>query len=285
MKKTIILLSAKRSGSTALFKCFQKHSKVQIPHSNQKIDNWEIQFWSLAVLALKGDVHPLKDRLSMSFPELDFNLKNEISEKNIFDTWNKILEARGGIVFDKSPQYLGNNSALELIKKYINSGNNVKIISLIRDPRDTITSQYELWRDFTEKDSLEKREKHWINQYKHLEVLRKQIDIPLFYYEKIVSEPNVYMPKIYKFCELNMETNTWQHLKPVSIGRYSTSLIINRKKWNFSDEFNFMIKNYNYNNIQFGTSRKLYLTFIRIFTELKRIIPFKLKLKLKKFIK
>ena len=189
MRKTIILLSAKRSGSTALFKCFQKHSEVKIPHSNQKIDNWEIQFWSLAVLALKGDFNPLQERLKKSFPKIDFKLKSEITEDNIFDIWNRILDDRGGVVFDKSPQYLGNNLALDLLKKYIYSGNNVKIISLMRDPRDTITSQYELWREFTEKDSLEKREKYWIKQYKHLEVLREKINIPLFYYEKISITP------------------------------------------------------------------------------------------------
>ena len=58
-----------------------------------------------------------------------------------------------------------------------------------------------------------------------------------------------------------------------------------RKKWNFADEFNLMIKKYNYDKIQLSSSQKLYLTFLRIFTELKRSIPLKLKLKLKKFIK
>ncbi len=285
MRKTIILLSAKRSGSTALFKCFQNHSNVQIPHWDQNIDNWEIQFWSLASLALRGNIDPLKTRLKLSFPKINFQLDNYLNDKKIFEIWNNILDECGGTVFDKSPQYLGNTDAFNLLEKYMSKGNNVKIFSLIRDPRDTITSQYELWKDYSENDSLEKREKFWIKQYSHLEKLRKKMNIPLFNYEQIVSNPKKYMSQIYKFCEIDVEINTWKHIKPVSIGRYSTSIIINRKKWKFSNELNAMILRYNYNMSQLNFLQKVNLTFLRIFTDFKRNIPLKLKLKIKNIFK
>ena len=285
MRKTIILLSSKRSGSTAIFKCFQKHSKVKIPHFDQKIENWEIQFWSLASLALRGNIDPFRTRLKLSFPKINFQLDNYLNDKKIFEIWNNILDECGGTVFDKSPQYLGNIDAFNLLEKYISKGNNVKIFSLIRDPRDTITSQYELWRDYSENDSLEKREKFWIKQYSHLEELRKKMNIPLFNYEQIVSNPKKYISQIYKFCEIDEEINTWKHIKPVSIGRYSTSIIINRKKWKFSNKLNAMILRYNYNTSQLNFLQKVNLTFLRIFTDFKRNIPLKLKLKIKNIFK
>ena len=36
------------------FKIFQQNKFCKIAHNNQNIDNWEIQFWSLASKALKG---------------------------------------------------------------------------------------------------------------------------------------------------------------------------------------------------------------------------------------
>ena len=54
MKKNIILLSAKRTGSTAVMKIFQKHKKVNLMHIDQKISNWESNFWLLALDAING---------------------------------------------------------------------------------------------------------------------------------------------------------------------------------------------------------------------------------------
>ena len=49
MNKSIILLSAKRTGSTAVMKIFQKHDQTKIMHVDQNVDNWESNFWLLAV--------------------------------------------------------------------------------------------------------------------------------------------------------------------------------------------------------------------------------------------
>lgn len=283
MRKTIILLSSKRSGSTAIFKCFQKHSKVKIPHYNQKIENWEIQYWSLASLALKGNLNPFKKRMSVSFPKLNIDFNKNITEKFFFDLWNQILDNNGGIVFDKSPQYLGDFKAMNLLKKFIINGNNVKIFALIRDPKDVITSQFELWKEYTLNDSLEKREKFLLKQYQHLEKLQKENNIPLYYYEKLSRDPVKYMTEIYNHCELPIENNTWSHLKPVSIGRYSTSVLINKKKWQFSDKFKEFLTKYNYLEEQLNYKQKIFFKILRIILEFKRLIPLKIKKKLKNY--
>ena len=283
MRKTIILLSSKRSGSTAIFKCFQKHSQVNIPHHDQKIENWEIQYWSLASLALQGNLDPLQKRLSISFPKIKIDFNKNINEKFIFNLWNEILDNNGGIVFDKSPQYLGDFKAMNLLKKFIINGNNVKILALIRDPKDTITSQFELWKEYTLNDSLEKREKFLVQQYQHLEKLQKENNIPLYYYEKLSRNPIKYMTEIYNYCELPIENDTWSHLKPVSIGRYSTSIIINKKKWQFSDEFKEFLTKHNYLEEQLNYIQKIFLKILRIILEFKRLIPLKIKKKLKSY--
>ena len=53
--KTIIMLSAKRCGSTAIFNSFQKHPEVKICNEDEKINNYEIQFWTNAVEAINGN--------------------------------------------------------------------------------------------------------------------------------------------------------------------------------------------------------------------------------------
>ncbi len=44
-KKAILCLCSKRSGSTAINKVFARHPDVRILHANQKMHNWEPNFW------------------------------------------------------------------------------------------------------------------------------------------------------------------------------------------------------------------------------------------------
>ena len=56
-KRTIIMLSAKRSGSSAVFKIFQKHPDTGVCHVNQGIHYWEANFWNLAAEAIDAGSH------------------------------------------------------------------------------------------------------------------------------------------------------------------------------------------------------------------------------------
>ena len=96
---------------------------------------------------------------------------------------------------------------MDLILEYKDAGNNVKIFSLIRNPKDAITSQHELWQEYTKEKNLINRELDWLQKYKNLEEFSKSLKIPLFYYEKIANDPEYYFSEIYKFCEVKIRQN------------------------------------------------------------------------------
>jgi hypothetical protein len=240
-KKTIIMLSAKRCGSTAVFRMFQKHSDVGVCHINQQIENWEPRFWDLAGKALQGEKKPFIKRLKKSHPYL--KIPKTFSEAEIFQLWDSILKRLGPIVFDKSPQYLGNRTALELIYKYKEIGNDVRIFAFIRDPRDAITSQYILFGG----DTPKKREARWLEKYYHLEELEQRFEtIPLFRYEDFSQSPSFYAPLIFKLCGLLDYPHSYNHIRPINIGRYSLSDNPKIRTWKFSEEFIAHLKKYGY---------------------------------------
>ena len=82
MKKNIILLSAKRTGSTAVMKIFQKHKKVNLMHIDQKISNWESNFWLLALDAINGKKDSFEDRLKIAAPFI--KLQEKYNKKKNF---------------------------------------------------------------------------------------------------------------------------------------------------------------------------------------------------------
>jgi len=171
-KRTIILLSAPRCGSTAVFRIFQKHPDVGICNENPCIFNCEPHFWSLAEKAIAGNPEKLNKKLSKILPTI--TLPDTYTVETVFALWESILEAQGPIVFDKSPYYLGNRNAMSLLHKYIQLGNDVRIFAIIRNPGDAITSQYELWASQFKIASPETRARIWLDQYTHLEELQKE---------------------------------------------------------------------------------------------------------------
>lgn len=243
--RTIILLSAKRTGSTAIFRMFQRHPEVGVCHANQDIDNWEPNFWNLAADALEGKPERFVERFSLSHPFLE--LPTVFTEDSIFALWDKILEAQGPVVFDKSPQYLGNPDALCLISKYMERGNDVRLLGLIRDPRDAITSQYELWRGSIKNDSPQLRERFWLEKYHRLEKLQEQIRyFPVIRYCDFSVAPECYAPAILNYCGCSIIKDCYQHIRPTSIGRYSASLLPEIRRWKFSKEFKSHLRKYGY---------------------------------------
>jgi len=262
-RKTIIMLSAKRCGSTAIFRMFQKHPDVGVCHINADIANWEPNFWNLGAEAVQGYPDKFLARFKESCPFLNF--PKSFTEETLFSLWDNILEELGPIVFDKSPQYLGNKAAFELLARYMEMGKDVKFFSIIRDPRDAITSQYELWKK--EGDSPKKRELLWLNKYHHLEYLQKNFaDIPIFRYEDFALATSFYAPMIFKHCGIADIPETYEHIRPTSIGRYSASLLQDVRNWRFSDKLVSHLKKYGYRNPQFSL-------FERVCIRTKMLIP------------
>lgn len=244
-KRTIILLSAKRCGSTAIFKMFQKHPEVGVCHIDNSIDNWEPNFWNYAADAIEGNPEKFIERFQKSHPFLE--LPDKFTEDAVFKLWDNIISVQGPVIFDKSPQYLNDDRVFVLLKEYMRRGNDVRFFSMIRDPRDAITSQFELWHDLVDKDSPERRENVWLQQYQRLEKLQSNLAyIPLFRYEDLTSAPSCYLPMVFKHCGISHLPESYNHLKPTSVGRYLKSAQSSIKEWKFSDAFKFHLRKYGY---------------------------------------
>lgn len=274
MKKTIVMLSAKRCGSTAVFRMFQKHPDVNVCHVNQDIDNWEPNFWNLAAKGIEGNKDEFIKRFSDSHPFLD--IPEIFTEESVFEMWDQILDRLGPIIFDKTPNYLGDEKAIDLLYKYKERGNDVRIFAVIRDPRDVITSQYELWNNVVNDDSPKKREDNWLKKYGHLERLRSQSKtIPLFKYEHFASTPVCYAAMMFYFCGLEDCPQSYSHIKPTSVNRYKASISPAIRKWKMSSAFKEHLEKYGYNFDSKGFTKRYYLPIV--FNSLLRRIRTSLK--------
>jgi len=248
MHKIIILLSAKRCGSTAIFNLFQKHSDVKILNKNQNIINWEPQLWTYAVEAINGTVNDFNYRVNHTLGVEKIFLKNNYKEECIFKLFDIILNKFGPTIFDKSPQYLGSLESMELLMKYKKRRPKVVFIffSFIRNPLDAITSQFELWSHYTNEKNLKCRELDWLKKYKNLEYLQKKIKIKLYKYEDFCGDPKKFTIDLMHYCKLQFSENLYSHLIIKSVGRYYVTPYKKIKDWKISSEMKSHIRKYGY---------------------------------------
>jgi len=243
-RRTIILLSSKRSGSTAVFTMFQRHPDVGVCHVNRAIDLWEPNFWNFGAEAIAGRPELFAKRFAESHPFLGGGAPR--SEDELFAMWDAILDRQGPTVFDKSPKYLGDRAAFDLMLKYRARGDDLRFIALVRDPRDVITSQFTLWNHLVEGDSPAFREDRWIAQYEHLEQLQRQFYIPLFRYEDFAAAPAVYAPIMFEHCGVRHVPEAYAHVRPVNVGRHATSDKEEIRAWTPGEKLRRMMRVFGY---------------------------------------
>lgn len=237
--RTIILLSAPRCGTTAMYKVFDKHPNVHAL--------FEPNFWNLAVNAIEGKADKFIKRLNNDHSFLE--IPDKFTEETIFNLWDTILRRYGPVVFEKSPFYLGDRKAVTLLKKYRDQGNDIRLFALIRDPRDAITSQHELWGAALQRSYLSKREASWLDRFIHLDEIQRNFGyIPVFRYEDIAKAPNCYIPMIFHYCEIKQCPQTYCHIKPTSIGRYRYSINYKVRNWKMSYAFKRHLIRFGYRN-------------------------------------
>lgn len=261
-KKTIIILSAKRSGSTAIYNVFNKHSVPKTCTKNKRF--LELNFWNYAAEALAGNYKNFVRRMSEFDYEGQLPDEGEYTEKIIFDIWDKLLERHGPVLFDKSPRYLGSSDALDLILKYqkTGKGRDVRFVCLMRNPLDCIASQKKRWGM-----SLKFRDKSWVNYYKNFEKLQHKLGeqnktAHLVKMEDFMADPNKFIGGMLKFCGLDDEKKSYSHIKwidGVSVLNYLDGPEF--LEWTVSPQMTRFFEKYGYNKqyISVGKDRKALL--------------------------
>ena len=282
-KKTIILLSAKRCGSTAILNVFRKHPNINISSDKQNRPNLEINFWNNAYDELKKKPNNLRKNLKKYMPSIFKKKKIIINNiEDIFNLWNLILEKKGPIIFDKSPKYLEDFNYLNLILKY-KKKHNVTIIGLIRNPLDAITSQHELWHEYTEEKNLKDRELKWLKYYSNLEKISDK-EFKLIKYENLINNKIKNFKKLFTYSDIKFKKEYVSDFDDKLKPRYQITMFKSIKNWKWDKKFEKHLIKYRYYKY---SNRKKTINFLYNlkFNNFKRYIPLNIKNIIRNYIK
>lgn len=238
--RTIIILSSPRSGSKLLYDALKKFS-CESEHL------FNLNFWGLALKAIKGDDTLFKDRIKQKFSYI--KIPELIDKDVVYDIWTQILVNDGSLLIDKSPFYLDDFEILELILDYKKNGNNVDFISCVRHPLDSITSQEENGKYRLGYFSIEERESLYIKRFENLKKIMMLLkDIPQFRYEDFIVDYKGNITKLFKKLKINFTTEDIEESAMIigKSGRYNLSCNIRVRRWAISDKLKEIVRNNRY---------------------------------------
>ena len=209
--KSIIILSDKSSGSSACQDLLSELGPVRHVEQTRHFEN-ETLYWTKAASTLGRPQRqmvdsevpiPRQEARSQLIDLLRENLDGfEVppdDEELVIQGWRQLCERYAPIFIEKSPHHLGQASALELILEAANTLEDVDflLIGLIRNPLDTIHSQYRRW-----KSPCAKVEEQWRVAYENLWQLKEESGLPVVIvrYEDMVSSLDPLRP-VFDFCD------------------------------------------------------------------------------------
>ena len=254
--KCIIILSEKSSGSSACQNLLAQYAEIGHVTKTRHFQN-ETLYWTNAAsilglpqLDMLDSLVPLERAKAKSdmIALLKDNLKNYSPPDNdkelVFGGWRLLCEEFSPIFLEKSPHHLFQWSALELIVECINKYDDIDflLIGLVRNPMDTIYSQFKRWR--TRPEELQNQ---WITSYQNLLKLKKLVGdkLVIIRYEDMVSSIETLQP-VFDFCNARIDSvnKTYLHQKSISkwkndskFGfRLSDTIISFSQKYGYSKE-------------------------------------------------
>lgn len=201
--RSILILSDKSSGSTALQSELARHSAVRLlsrpPHQAG-----ESLYWSKAV-ALLGLPQPqmIDSRL---IPMSEGNARRAMARliadniphpvatprtrEEVIDVWQELTAAYRPVFLEKSPHHLHNIAVLELLVEASKDLADIdfRFIGLVRNPLDTLYSMWSRWRVIPEARAAE-----WCRAYDNLLWLRDTVPelTHIVRYEDLVADGEV----------------------------------------------------------------------------------------------
>jgi hypothetical protein len=225
--KCLIILSEKSSGSTALQNLLTKFGDIKCVCKTRHFEN-ETLYWTKAasILGLSQSkmldsevpIHRRKakrDLITVLQDNLDDYSPPADDNELIFDGWQRMCARYAPIFLEKSPHHLGQWSSLELIVQCIEStpGTDFLLIGLVRNPMDTIYSQFRRWRIRPEKLQYQ-----WLVAYRNLSRLRDIVGerLVVIRYEDMVSSLS-HLRTILDFCEVSVDNADHTYLHQASL--------------------------------------------------------------------
>lgn len=226
--KCVIILSEKSSGSSACQNLLAKFANIQNVTSTRHYEN-ETLYWTKAASILDkpqiqmvdSEVPIPRDKAQANLISLlQENIKDFVTPEDdktlIMEGWRLLCRQYTPIFLEKSPHHLCQWSALELIVECMEKFEgeiDFLLIGLVRNPLDTLYSQYTRW-----KSPPEKVQQQWLTAYQNLLKLQDIAGdrLVIVRYEDIVTSPE-YLQKVFDFCgvSLGAADKTYLHAKAI----------------------------------------------------------------------
>ena len=198
--KTVLLLSDKSSGSTALQSELLRHPQVRAVDYTMHNDH-ETLFWVKAAVLLRQPAVDFADgRRPMSRAEarrdLDALLRKNVpgwrspqsDEALVSDGWRLLCEAHAPVFFEKSPHHLNAWAATALLLRYaLTTDHEVRIVGLVRNPLAVLYSAWTRWLT-----PPAQRQAFWLRTYRNLlavEALLGPEQVCVVRYEDLIRQP------------------------------------------------------------------------------------------------
>lgn len=251
--KCIIILSEKSSGSSACQNLLAKFAEIKYVSKTRHFEN-ETLYWTKAASILglpqlnmiDSEVPIEREKAKTDLITLlGDNLKNYSPPHNnrelILGGWKLLCEKHTPIFLEKSPHHLYQWSALELIIECMQSLNDTDflLIGLIRNPLDTIYSQFKRW-----KTRPERLQYQWLIAYQNLLKLKNIIaeKLVVVRYEDMVRSLS-YLKPVFDFCNVTISDADRNYFHQKSISKWK-----NDKSFGFtlSDEVIALAQSYGY---------------------------------------
>ncbi len=226
--KCIMILSEKSSGSSACQNLLAKFANIQHVSKTRHFEN-ETLFWTKAAsilgmpqLEMVDSEVPIEreraraDLIALLNDNLDDFVVPNGDENLIMEGWSALCRKYSPIFLEKSPHHLCQWSAIELIIGCMHKLTAVDflLIGLIRNPLDTIYSQYK-----RRNSPPEKVQSQWLVAYHNLLKLKEILGnrLLILRYEDMVSSLQ-YLEPVFNFCGVSGSTtdNTYMHSKSIA---------------------------------------------------------------------
>ena len=229
---TVLLLSDKSSGSTALQSALLAHPEVRAVEHTMHTSR-ETLWWAKAASLLGADRadwaegrapflasearRDLRELLRSNAPGAPLPATDEAL---VWDGWERVSRAHGPVFFEKSPHHLVHWAATSLLLRWaLTTDQEIRVIGLVRNPLAVLHSAWSRWLT-----PPSEREAVWARAQRNLLAARATLGperFTLVRYEDLVREPARELAALAAFCGLAPHDGLGETLHARSADKWS----------------------------------------------------------------